>query len=63
MNKDGFIIPGVFLITLLRLNIIRWVFFKYTQLSKPKYIYWYLFVISWMIAYLPIWKQLAASLL
>ena len=62
MNKNDLVIPIVFLITLLILNIIRWLVFKLTKLQKPKYLYWYLFTISWVIAYLPIWKRLIASL-
>jgi hypothetical protein len=58
MNKNDFVMAVVFLITLLLLNILRWVFFKYTKLNQPKYMYWYLFIISW----LPIWKELVASL-
>lgn len=62
MEKIDFVIPIVFLITLIILNIVRWLVFKFTKFKKPKYLYWYLFTISWVIAYLPIWKSLVASL-
>ena len=38
-----------FLGILLILNIFSFLFYKYTDLVKPKYLYWYFFVVSMLI--------------
>ena len=39
-----------FLATLLILNIFSFLFYKYTDLVKPKNLYWYFFVVSMLIS-------------
>ena len=39
-----------FLGILLILNIFSFLFYKYTNLVKPKYLYWYFFVLSMVIS-------------
>lgn len=39
-----------FLGILLILNILSFLFYKYTDLVKPKHLYWYFFVISMIIS-------------
>lgn len=56
MDISDFIIPMIFLITLGLLNIIYKIICSVTSLKKHKDMFWYLFVLSWIIAYLPIWK-------
>lgn len=49
------IIVVAFFITMFILNAIRWVVSKQTSWEEPKHFYWYLFVISWVIAYILGW--------
>ena len=58
MNINEFIAPILFLIIFGIFNLIRKIISKVTNLKEPKHIFWYLFVISWWIAYLPFWKSI-----
>lgn len=51
MDSKDIQVPIIFLVTLLILNIIRWCVYKITSLNEPKYMYWYLFVVSTSIAH------------
>jgi len=55
MDKKDITVSIIFLVTLLILNIIRWVVFKLIDIDKPKHIYWYLFVLSWIVAFFIVW--------
>lgn len=58
MDISDFIIPIIFLIILGLLNISYKIICSVMSLKKPKDMFWYLFVLSWIIAYLPIWKNI-----
>lgn len=51
MDSKDIKVPIIFLVTLLILNIIRWGVYKFTSLNEPRYMYWYLFVVSTCIAH------------
>lgn len=51
MNINDFIAPIVFLIIFGIFNIIRKIISKVTTLKEPRNTFWYLFVLSWGIAY------------
>lgn len=55
INEKDIIVLIIFLVTLLILNIIFWVVFKLLDINKPKYMYWYLFVLSWVVAFFIGW--------
>lgn len=50
MNEKDIIVLIIFLVVLLILNII-FCFLKLLDINKLKYIYWYLFIISWIVAF------------
>lgn len=55
LDNNMVVVVIVFLITLFILNIIRFCFLKFLNWSEPKYFYWYLFVLSWIVAFLVGW--------
>lgn len=56
MNANHFIEPIVFLIVFGLLRLIFIIISRIKKLKEPKNIFWYLFVMSWVVAFLPIWK-------